>query len=107
MFAITSLSNAVNNSRVQAPPGRPFCVVWPDSGMHCHVDKINIYSPTDCDCTKDPSTGVTQACPCGRCVLRHVEHCAEDYNDALRRVKLGITKLQAVPRKDAGVMPSA
>ncbi|KAK5120176.1 hypothetical protein LTR85_006657 [Meristemomyces frigidus] len=97
----------LNHEPVQAPLGRPFCPVWCKKAMYCHIAKINRYSPTNCNCTKDHKTGNTSACPCFSCVLRHVEHCAEDYKDALRRVKLGVTKLQAVPRKDAGVMPSA
>lgn len=58
------------------------------------------YAPANCSCTPT-------ACSCTNCILAHVEHCVEDYEEALARVRLDITKLRAMPRKETSYYPSA
>jgi hypothetical protein len=56
--------------------------------MYCHIAKINAYAPAECSCMD------VEACKCWDCVLKHVKHWAADYQAALRRVRLGMMKLQ-------------
>lgn len=85
----------IDNIRIETLPKRPPCTVWCSNIFDCHIHKMSHYAPTNCDCTPT-------ACSCAYCIQRHVEHCVEDYKDAIARVRLGITKLRAKPRTEGG-----
>lgn len=46
------------------------------------------YAPANCDCNPTASTSTVA-------ILNHVQHCADDYRGAVKRIKLGITKFHA------------
>lgn len=72
-------------------PGRPLSVIHCNEEFHCHFAKVSKYAATNCACTQ-------MVCSCSNCVLHHVQHCAEDYEDAVKRAREGITKLQEMRR---------
>lgn len=91
-LAIASRSRQlISFTRIEAKAGRPLCHV-PQEKYHCHVAKVNAFAPASCAC-------VPVACNCSPCILRHVKHCVEDYDDAVSRVSVGIAKLRAAPRQ--------
>jgi len=86
--------------RIETKPGRPLCIVPSADNFPCHHAKIQHYPPGNCECVPMP-------CSCTHCVLAHVKHCAEDYEEAVQRVRLGITKLRAMRRQETGNAPQA
>ncbi|KAF7198045.1 hypothetical protein HII31_00759 [Pseudocercospora fuligena] len=81
----------LDGEKIEMPTGRPQCVVWCPHEFHCHGDKINRYAAVSCNCSEKISTSASD-------ILKHVQHCVQDYEEVIMRVRLGITKLRAMPR---------
>ncbi|KAK4894904.1 hypothetical protein LTR27_007026 [Elasticomyces elasticus] len=90
----------LDGAKIETVAGRPLQPVWCPDMFDCHGCKIRRYAPANCSCTKD-------ACSCSRCVWIHVEHSVKDYEDVVDRLRLGITRMRAMPRPKPGPMPAA